>query len=119
MSLVGGKISSLLSRLNLSQADDIDVSRRHRPDYKIVLYMGLLMLFGLIMIYAIGPQRANVLNNSYGSDYSDSYFFVKQAISLLLSLFAFGAMATIPYVWVTKNGNKLLLIGLAACALLA
>src|SRR5665647_1049255 len=119
MSLVGGKISSLLSRLNSSQADDIDVSRRHRPDYKIVLYMGLLMLIGLIIIYAIGPQRANVLNNSYGSDYSDSYFFVKQAISLVLSLVAFGVMSTVSYLWIVKNGSKLLLIGLAACAVLA
>jgi cell division protein FtsW len=93
--------------------------RRHRPDYYIILYMGLLMLFGLIMIYAIGPQRANVLNNSYGSDYSDSYFFIKQAVSLLLSLLAFGVMATIPDGWVTKNSSKILLTGLFACVLLA
>ncbi|MEO5948819.1 MAG: hypothetical protein ABIP74_00260, partial [Candidatus Saccharimonas sp.] len=34
--------------------------RRHRPDYRIILFMGLLMLIGLIVMYAIGPQRANV-----------------------------------------------------------
>ena len=39
------------------------VVRRHRPDYLIVLFMGLLMLIGLVTLYAIGPQRANVLNN--------------------------------------------------------
>ena len=93
--------------------------RRHRPDYYIALYMGLLMLCGLIIIYAIGPQRANVLNNSYGSNYSDSYFFIKQSLSLLLSLIAFTAMAVVPFTWVTKNGGKLLLAGLGACALLA
>jgi cell division protein FtsW len=60
-----------------------------------------------------------VLNNSYGSDYSDTYFFVKQTISLLLSLVAFGAMAAIPYTWITKNGGKILLFGLGACAFLA
>jgi cell division protein FtsW (lipid II flippase) len=85
----------------------------------IILYMGLLMLIGLIIIYAIGPQRANVLNTLTGSDYSDSYFFIKQTVSLLLGLLAFGVMAVLPYTWVTKQGGKLLLIGLAACALLA
>src|ERR1035437_6951054 len=119
MSLVGGKISSLLSRLNLSQADDIDVSRRHRPDYKIVLYMGLLMLIGLIIIYAIGPQRANVLNNSYGSEYSDSYFFVKQTISLGLALLAFALLAYLPYKLLISNASKILLLGLIACGILA
>ncbi len=93
--------------------------RRHRPDYKIVVYMGLLMLLGLIIMYAIGPQRANVLNNAYGSNYSDTYFFVKQAISLGLSLAAFIFMAFIPYKLVIKHSGKLLLFGLVACALLA
>ncbi|MBC7868807.1 FtsW/RodA/SpoVE family cell cycle protein [Candidatus Saccharibacteria bacterium] len=95
------------------------VVRRHRPDYYIVLFMGLLMLCGLVIIYAIGPQRANVLNNSYGSNYSDSYFFFKQAISLMLSLVAFGVMSTVSYLWVVKNGSKLLLFGFAACTVLA
>ena len=67
--------------LTLGQETTSSVNRRHRPDYMIILYMGLLMLVGLIIMYAIGPQRANVLNNSYGSNYSDTYFFVKQTIS--------------------------------------
>lgn len=110
---------AVLAALRSPLQSTVTSVRRHRPDYYIVLYMGLLMLCGLIMIYAIGPQRANLLNNSSGSDYSDSYFFVKQAISLLLSLLAFGAMAMIPYGWTVKNGGKLLLIGLGSCALLA
>lgn len=95
-----------------------DVVRKHRPDYKIVLYMGLLMLFGLVMIYAIGPQRANVLNSSYGFEYSDSYFFIKQMVSLVLSLGAFGAMAVISYKWMSRHSWLFLLVGLAACVLL-
>lgn len=116
---MGGKFSSVLNGLNLSQSDDIDVSRRHRPDYKIVLYMGLLMLIGLIIIYAIGPQRANVLNNSYGFEYSDSYFFIKQTISLAIALFAFALLAYLPYKLLISNASRILLIGLAACAVLA
>ena len=92
--------------------------RRHRPDYMIVLYMGILMLFGLIVIFAIGPQRANVLNNSYGFEYSDNYFFIKQVISLILSLIAFAVAATIPFKWTIKHSHVFLIIGLIACTVL-
>jgi cell division protein FtsW len=95
-----------------------DMVRRHRPDYLILLYMALLMLFGLIIIYAIGPQRANVLNNSYGSNYSDVYFVVKQGVSLLLALAAFAVFAIAPYRWALKHGGFFLIFGLVACALL-
>jgi len=81
--------------------------------------MGLLMLLGLIIMYAIGPQRANVLNNAYGSNYSDTYFFVKQVISILISLVAFAFMAILPYSFLAKHAGKLLLISLGSCALLA
>jgi cell division protein FtsW len=94
--------------------------RRHRPDYQIVLFMGLLMLFGLIIIYAIGPQRANVLNNAHGTDYyADQYFFIKQIISLVLALIAFGITAIIPCDWIKKYASKVLMIGFGACLVLA
>jgi cell division protein FtsW len=96
------------------------VIRRHRPDYQIALYMGLLMMLGLIIMYAIGPQRANVLNTAHGTDfYTSTYFFVKQTVSLLLALGAFVAMAVIPYSVTKKYAVKILLVGFAACALLA
>ena len=98
---------------------EMSLSRRHKPDYLIILFMGLLMLLGLIIMYAIGPQRANVLNNAYGSNYSDTYFFVKQAISIFIALVAFAAMAFLPYSFMAKHTGKLLLIALGSCVLLA
>ena len=96
------------------------VTRRHRPDYQIVLYMGLLMLLGLIVMYAIGPQRANVLNNANGTDfYTSTYFFVKQSVSLLLAIAAFVAVATVPFEFMKKHAKQVLYIGLIACAVLA
>lgn len=93
--------------------------RRHRPDYQIVLYMGLLMLLGLIVMYAIGPQRANVLNNAYGTDYyTGTYFFIKQTISLAMALFVFALMALIPYTVLQKYAGKILLAGFIACGVL-
>ncbi len=82
------------------------------------MYMGILMMLGLVVIYAIGPQRANVLNNAYGADYSDSYFFIKQAVSLLLALGSFALMATIPVAFFQKHAKNIMLIGFAACAVL-
>jgi cell division protein FtsW len=119
MSLGGRHSEAVLAALGAPVTSLSTTLRRHRPDYMIILYMGLLMLFGLIVIYAIGPQRANLLNNSSGTKYSDSYFFVKQAISLALSLAAFAVMAVLPYTWTTKQGSKFLLLGLGACGLLA
>jgi len=113
------KNSYLKSLSEEAQYDDVVSVRRHRPDYMIILYMGLLMLLGLIVMYAIGPQRANVLNNAYGFEYSDTYFFTKQVTSLLIALLSFSAMAIIPYTWVTKNSGKILMIALGSCALLA
>ena len=56
------------------------------------------MGLGLIIIYAIGPMRANVLNSTYGTDYPSNYFFLGQLRSVLLSLVAFFlAFKVIPY----------------------
>ncbi|HCR55858.1 TPA: hypothetical protein DIV49_02700 [Candidatus Saccharibacteria bacterium] len=96
------------------------VVRRHRPDYQIVLFMGLLMLLGLIVMYAIGPQRAQVLNSAYGTDfYSASYFFTKQVLSLALAVAVFFLMARLPYQWLQQRSKQVLYAGLIACGILA
>lgn len=94
--------------------------RRHRADYQIALYMCLLMLFGLIVMYAIGPQRANVLNNAYETDfYTSTYFFVKQSVSLVIALSVFVVAANIPFQIIKDNSKNLLIAGLIASLLLA
>ncbi len=77
------------------------------------------MMLGLITMYAIGPQRANVLNNAYGTDfYGSTYFFVKQTISLVLALAAFAGAAMVPFSLLQKYADKIVAAGFAACALL-
>lgn len=96
------------------------INRRHRPDYLIALSMCLLMLMGLIIMYAIGSQRANFLNNAYGTDfYTSTYFFVKQSVSLVLALVAFVFFAKIPHQIVKKYVGFLLLAGLIVSMVLA
>lgn len=94
--------------------------RKHRPEYLIILFMGLLMMLGLVVMYAIGPQRAQVLNSSYDTDfYTATYFFTKQAISLLLALAVFVIVAKTPIAWLEKHAKRIFLISLGASGLLA
>jgi cell division protein FtsW len=95
------------------------VVRKHRPDYQIALYTSILMLLGLVIMYAIGPQRANVLNSATGSDFSSEYFFIKQIVSIAMSGAAFVFFALVPYMIVVKRSSWLLIIGLLSCAALA
>lgn len=100
-------------------ATSVNPVRRHRPEFKILLYMILLMLFGLIVIYAIGPQRANVMNNAYDTDfYGPMYFFAKQTASLLIALGVFILTASIPYSLLLKNIKKILIVGFSLSLLL-
>lgn len=93
--------------------------RRHRPDYQIILFMGILMLLGLVVMYAIGPQRANLLNQAHNTTfYTDTYFVVKQVISLLFAIGAFAAMALLPFNRLSVYAWRLVQISFALCALL-
>lgn len=95
------------------------VIRKHHGDRLIVVFTMLLMLVGLLVIYAIGPQRANLMNSVFGFEYSDGYFFWKQLLSIALAVGGFWAMSFIPYNWILKHGNKVLWAGFIACGLLA
>lgn len=95
------------------------VARKHRPMYGLALCVGLLLLLGLIVMYALGPQRANVMNFAYGTDYSDTFFFNKQLVSVMISLVAFAACAVIPYrIFTERLSGRLFVAGLVACVAL-
>ena len=72
--------------------------RKHKSDLAILFTTIGLMILGLVVIYAIGPMRANVLNSTYGSDYGANDFFIGQLRSVVISLVAFFlAFKVIPY----------------------
>lgn len=97
----------------------ISGQRRHRPDYQIVLFMGLLMLLGLVVMYAIGPERANLLNTIHNTDfYTENYFVIKQFVSLLIAGAAFAVMASIPFETLKKLGWQFVQLGFLLCAVL-
>lgn len=89
--------------------------RRHKPDYKLILYVGLLMMIGLVFMYTIGAQRANVLNSSFSNvNYSEVYFVLKQSVSLLIALVALIAAVVVPLDWVRKRAGIVLLTSIIA-----
>lgn len=116
---MSGKIASILSKLASPSTDDSNVNRRHKPDYQLVILMLILMLAGLVIIYAIGPARANVLNHAYGADYSANYFFFKQLTSMVIATVVFLITARVSYKWFLSKASYILLAGIIACLVLA
>ena len=94
--------------------------RKHKPDYFIALITLALMMVGLVVIFAIGPQRANFLNSALGEDrYSENYFFIHQLISVGLSLVAFFVASNLPLKLLHKLAKPILFAALGMNLLLA
>ena len=94
-------------------------TRKHKSDLVILFAALALMATGLIIIYAIGPMRANVLNNTYGADYDSNYFFIGQLRSVILSLvFFFAAFKWIPYKYLKKYAKPIMIAALVLSAFL-
>ena len=93
--------------------------RKHKSNL-VILFSALgLMVLGLIVIYAIGPMRANVLNSTYGTNYGSNDFFFGQLRSVGFSLLAFFlAFKVIPYRHVKKFAKPIMIVALALSALL-
>ncbi len=92
--------------------------RRHKSDRLIGILAGVLLLIGLIVIYAIGPMRANFSNASYGTNFSENYFFIHQLVSVVLSLGAFFIAFWFPYEKLKKISWVVLIVGFLACLVL-
>lgn len=93
--------------------------RKHKSDRIIGVLTIVLLALGLIIIYAIGPMRANVSNAAYGTEYGENYFFIQQARNVILALIVLVLAFRMPYKIVRKWSKALVVIGLGLCALLA
>ena len=93
--------------------------RRHRPDYQLILFMGILVLIGLVVLFAISPARVELINGNNGNNLDTAHFMQKQVLYLFMGLGAFIVAATLPLkVW-QKYSTRLLLLAFGTCALLA
>jgi cell division protein FtsW len=90
----------------------LDLGRRHRPDFWLLILCAGLLCIGLIVVYAIGPALSMVHH------VSSSYYVGKQMIAILLSLVAFGITAKVPLTY-WRQAYKPIVIIAAFATLLA
>jgi cell division protein FtsW len=84
-------------------------SRRHKPDYWVLVLTALLLTIGLVVVYSISPGLAASQN------ISQNYFITKQLIAIGLGIITFALAAFIPLsVW-RKLANPLIVVALVGC----
>lgn len=87
-------------------------TRRHRPDYWLLMLAAMLLAIGLVVVYAISPALIVEKN------VSGSFYVVRQIVAMLLGAVAFGVTSVLPLErW--KRLNMVLLIAAAACTAFA
>lgn len=70
--------------------------RKHRPDYLITLAMVILMLLGVVVIYAVSPALAEQVNAGNGAKVDQNHFMYRQLGYLAMGILAFVLTAVIP-----------------------
>ncbi|CAN5355686.1 stage V sporulation protein E [soil metagenome] len=86
-------------------------SRRHKPDSPLLLLSILLLVIGLVVVYAIGPALS-ASSGGHGSNY-----VVHQLVAIGLSIVAFIVMARIPLNQWSRLQKPLIIAAVAATAL--
>jgi cell division protein FtsW len=85
--------------------------RRHRPDYTLLMISVLLLVLGLIVIYAISPGL------SVQKQVSENYYVSKQFITIGLGIVSFLITANVPVnTWRHLQKPIILLAAIAAIA---
>lgn len=95
-------------------SNELDLGRKHRPDHWLLIWCAVLLVIGLVVVYAISPALAATYN------VSNNYYVVKQVIAIGLSLVSFYVAYKVPLKWWKQAYKPLLIIaGLATLLALA
>lgn len=92
--------------------------RKHKSDRIIGFLTIFLLVVGLVVIFAIGPMRANFMSAAYGYEVDENSFFVHQLISVVVSLVAFFGAFFFPYEKMRKFSLITVGLGLFLCFML-
>lgn len=86
-------------------------TRRHRPDYLLLMISVLLLGIGLIVVFAISPGLS--AQKSVG----ENYYFIKQLIAIVLGVIAFVVVSNMPVrMWRKLEIPLLIAAGVASVA---
>ncbi len=103
-------VSPVVSRADNRQRGQVQ-ARRHRPDYILPLLSVILMVIGLITVFAISPALAA------SNNVSDNYYVSKQLIAIALGVAAFIVVGNIrPSAW--RKAEKPLIISAVVASVL-
>ncbi len=92
------------ARRRLPTRLDINLGRKHRPDYWLLILSVTLLAIGLVVVYAISPAL------SASSHVSNSYYVGKQLLAIGLSAVAFIITSQVPLEWWRRAYKPLLII---------
>lgn len=99
-------------RINMAGDADVLETRRHRPDYWLLILALVLLSVGVIVIYSIS-SALGLANNV-----SSSFYITRQLIAIILSGLAFIVTSRIPFhTW--RRWYKPILIGAALATIIA
>lgn len=87
---------------------ELNLGRKHRPDYLLLILCAVLLAIGLIVVYAIGPALSGA------NHVSSNYYVTKQLLAISLSLVAFAVTAKVPLSWWRQAYKPLLVIAALA-----
>lgn len=90
---------------------DLNLGRKHRPDYWLLILSAALLSIGLVVVYAIGPALSAAKN------VSGSYFVGRQLLAIGLAVVAFLVAAKVPLNWWRQAYRPLLMVAGAATLL--
>lgn len=82
-------------------------TRRHRPDYWLLMLAAMLLAIGLIVVYAISPGLA------VEKHVSGSFFVTRQMIAIFLGIIIFAIVSRVPLELWRKAGPPLLIFAAA------
>lgn len=94
------------------ESDGSGVGRRHRPDVMLLLFISILVLLGLIVIYAISPPLiARAV--AAGQDIDPNHYMLRQIAYLLIGFAAFAIFFVVPADFWRRISGRLLIGGIA------
>ena len=98
-------------RISVREPRDSQMMRKHKPDYILILLCMILLVVGLIVVYAISPSL------SAQRGVGENYFVSKQLIAIGLGLIAFVVVSIVPF-WKWKTLRKPLIIAAVVATLI-
>lgn len=87
---------------------DEQQTRKHRPDYLLLILAASLLAIGVVVVYAISPALAT------GKNVTENYFVTHQLIAVALGIIVFAITSRVPYqYWRHAYVPLLVIAGLA------